>query len=84
MLKGRVGKWLATSAWKARLPNVISTAWKKVLPSDHLLGNNYSCSTHLLVNMYSLQEMSTFIDIVWSVVSSYLTHLLPMYPFSTP
>ena len=45
-----------------------STPRKKILPSNYILGNNYSPSTYLLVSNYSLQEMSTSLGIVWNVV----------------
>ena len=38
---------------------IIITPRKKVLPSNYLLGNNYSYSTYLLVNNYFFQEIST-------------------------
>ena len=38
----------------------------------YLVGNNYSPSTYLLVNKYSLQEISTPLEIVWSVVFLHL------------
>ena len=50
-----------------------STPRKKVLPSYHFLGNNYSPSTYSLVNKYSLQEISTPLEIVWSVAFSHLS-----------
>ena len=39
---------------------------KNILPSNYLLGNNYSVSTYLIVNKYSLQEISAPLDKVWS------------------
>ena len=38
---------------------IIITPRKKVLPSNYLLGNNYSYSTYLLVNNYFFPEIST-------------------------
>ena len=38
----------------------------------YLLRSNYSPSTYLILNKYSLQEISTPLDIVWRVVFSHL------------
>ena len=43
---------------------LLSTPRKKVLPSNYLPGNNNSPSNYLPVNEYSLQEISTPLEIV--------------------
>ena len=45
---------------------------KKLLPGNYLLKNNYSPSSFLLENKYSLQEISTPLEIVWRIVFSHL------------
>ena len=51
---------------------LISTPQKKVLPSNFLLRNNYSTSIYLLANKHSLREISTPLEIIWSVVFLHL------------
>ena len=46
---------------------------EKVLPPNYSLGCNYSPSTYLLVNKFSVLGISTPLDIDWIVVYSHLT-----------
>ena len=43
---------------------------EKTTAKYHLLGNNYSPSTYLLINKYSIQEISAPLEIVSRVVFS--------------
>ena len=58
-----ISTWVVLENWFS-----ISTFRKKVFASNYLLENNCSPNTYLLINKYSLQEISTPLKLVWSVV----------------
>ena len=73
LLRAERGSFLQnTSTVGSGSNKLISIPQKKAFPSNYLPGNSYSPSTHLLVNKYSLQEISTPLETVWCVVFSHL------------